>query len=286
MAYLRVPSATDLGPAKGPRLAMVWHMAEGGGTVGYLSRPNPNGVSVHFVIEYSGRIVQMLDLDHMHSSIRTSDIRTTDDPDGFYGATAARAVMGEWADTRKTLGPNHASIGVEMEGFADSGPRSAQIVAMGDLYDDMVHRYPGIRSLGHRDFADYKACPGKHIPWTMVGGHGAEMMDWKITDGWPGTFTCTTTTGAGWINPDTFAVKPMPQGTTVNVIAHAYIGGRWKQAGYLGSDATVHGRLVLAGDGTFVPSLPCPPADCSDVKAQLTIAEGRIQRAITALGGQ
>ena len=91
MTYPFVPSFHDYGPAKGPRLAFLVHMAEGGGTVGYLSKRNPNGVSVHYVIERSGRIVQMLSERHMHTSIRPTAIRTTDDPDGFYGASAAKA---------------------------------------------------------------------------------------------------------------------------------------------------------------------------------------------------
>lgn len=184
MTYPFVPAHSDLGPARGPRRALVIHMAEGGGTVGYLSRPNPNGVAVHFVIEYSGRIVQMLPLDHMQASIRPTQIRTTDD-DPFtwagvpitYGATAARAVLGDWARVGSTLGPNHASIGVEIEGFAKDGPNGDQVAAMVRLYVDMANRFPGIRSLAHRDFADYKACPGHKIPWDRVGGHGPEGVD-------------------------------------------------------------------------------------------------------------
>lgn len=179
MTYKYVQSATDLGPAKGPRLAFVWHMAEGGGTVAFLAKPNPNDVSVHFVVEYSGTIVQMLPLEHMHSSLRTTAIRGTDDaPYQYrgemitYGATAARHIMGRWADVRDSLGPNHASIAAEVEGFAATGPNDAQTAAIAALARDL-----GLPALGHRDFQSYKACPGHQFPWFIIGGHAQGESD-------------------------------------------------------------------------------------------------------------
>jgi hypothetical protein len=180
MPFPFTPSHVNLGPAKGPRLAMAWHMAEGGGTVGFLAKANPHGVSVHFVIERSGRIVQMLALERMHTSIRirnkngTLALRSTDDPPGSpiaYGVTARRAVMGEWADVTTTLGPNHATIGVEVEGFAAAGPNEAQRAAAVALANEMRATFPSLRGhLGHRDF-NIKGCPGGLFPFAVLGGH-------------------------------------------------------------------------------------------------------------------
>jgi N-acetyl-anhydromuramyl-L-alanine amidase AmpD len=176
MSYRFVQAAVDDGRARGPRLALVVHMAQGGGTVEFLSKPNRDGVSVHYVIRYTGEIVQMLDESHMHTSIRTSAIRTTEDPDGFYGRTEVVLAMGTWADTRLTLGPNHASLAVEIEGFAADGPNKAQQDSLERLVTDIRTRFPAIALLGHRDFQDYKACPGHLIPWDRLGGHGKGDM--------------------------------------------------------------------------------------------------------------
>ena len=60
MTYPYVQAYNTYGPLKGPVLGFVIHMAEGGGTVGFLAGPNARGVSVHYVITRTGQIVQML----------------------------------------------------------------------------------------------------------------------------------------------------------------------------------------------------------------------------------
>jgi hypothetical protein len=172
MTYDFVQATFDYGPRKGPALAFVVHMAEGGGTVGYLARRPDRGVSVHYVIEYSGRIVQMLREDHASGSINPLELRSTDDADAFYGATTARAVLGDWWSD-----PNSAVITVELEGFASSGPTKGQVGALLALVDDVRTRHPAIGLLGHRDFTSTKACPGRLIPWVTLGGHGPREVD-------------------------------------------------------------------------------------------------------------
>ncbi len=177
MAFPFVQAFHDLGPRKEPILGFTIHMAEGGGTVGFLSRKNRDGVSVHYVIERSGRIVQMLLESHMHSSIRikqpggASAIRHTDDPMGPFGHSVAVAVLGDAADVRKALGPNHSTLAVEIEGFRKDGPNPAQHEALATLVADIRTRHPDIGLLGHRDH-NIKGCPGQLIQWDRLGGHG------------------------------------------------------------------------------------------------------------------
>lgn len=177
MTFPFVQAFHDLGPRKEPILGFTIHMAEGGGTVGFLSHKNRDKVSVHYVIERSGNIVQMLQESHMHSSIRiknrngTSAIRKTDDPDGLFGHSAAVAVLGDTADVTKTLGPNHSTLSVEIEGRRKQGPNPAQNDALAALVADIRTRHPDIGLLGHRDH-NIKGCPGKFIEWDRLGGHG------------------------------------------------------------------------------------------------------------------
>lgn len=187
MAYQYVPARFDVyGPRAAPARALVVHMAEGGGTVGYLSRtPQPGTpqalrrVSVHYVIEYNGEVVQMLRLDRISGSINPRILRSSNDAPfiGYngesiiFGISARKLVLGAY-----DRDPNRAIITVEVEGYAHRGPNKAQRISLVNLYRRVTSELPSIRGLlGHRDFTTVKMCPGRLIPWAnmaMVTGGG------------------------------------------------------------------------------------------------------------------
>lgn len=242
MGYPFVQAANDYGPRKGPVLAFVVHMAEGGGTVGFLSRPNLRGVSVHYVIEYSGRIVRMLAETHASGSINPTDLRSTDGPAPF-GASAARAVLGPWARD-----PNSAVITVEVEGFAATGPNDAQRAALVALVNDVRSRYPKIGILGHRDFTSRKACPGPHIPWPALGGHGPMTVQ-TITP--PASIGDRPAGSEGWV----VAKRLEALWTVAGGVARRGPAGALTFAAWYGPTKTIR---TASGSGTFREILSGP----------------------------
>jgi hypothetical protein len=271
------------GPRKGPVKAFVIHMAEGAGTVGYLrddATPPKRGVSVHYVVELSGRIVQMLKESDASGSINPNDLRTTEGP-APYGAKVRKRVMGLWDHD-----PNSAVISVEVEGFAHDGPNSNQDAALVKLVNDVRSRYPTMGLLGHRDFQDYKACPGTRILWGAIGGHGPyEGQPMKVSNVVPSLIsaakgttwrTCSgaITDTAGLHGPITDSYSPF----------EGVINGSHFRAFYLGGSAD--GVPVLGFiHNPDLTSKPVPPAGCPDAFAELDAATASIDAARTKLGG-
>jgi len=261
--YPFVPAYAKYGRRTGPVRAFVIHMAEGGGTVGYLSRPNPRGVSVHYVIEYSGRTVQMVAEANATGSINPNDLRAGDDPDGFYGISVARATMGSWYRD-----PNAAAITLEIEGFAKDGPNGRQLIALGELVDDVRVRFPTMGLLGHRDFTSRKACPGKEIPWAALGGHGPYSEDIMRTF----TFTDQALTGTATVNGGGHSylrlldntLHPIPDGTIkpafgpVKLVGGGIGGpGDPRDTGYvIGAEAA----FMITADVSFASVVDCDDA--------------------------
>lgn len=166
-----VPAPDHWSRAGASPRAIVIHMAEGGGTVSWLTRDDGN--SSHYVVEYSGRVVQMVREAEAAGSMNPR--ATRDGNDAPYTFLAETIVYGRTALNRAGIStdPNRFSIAIEIEGFAKDGPNAAQRNALRRLVADIRQRHGALDVLGHRDQQDYKACPGHRIPWADYGGHGA-----------------------------------------------------------------------------------------------------------------
>lgn len=186
LPYDFVHATHDYGESPVPKGGIVFHLAEGCDPLSYLAGDNViRGVSAHFVIQPTGRVVQMLRLDHTSGSIKASDVRTTTDPDGDYGRRYTRYLPDDILEGKV----NQRTISVEMAGFArkgwscdgesyPAGPNIKQVATAIELVHKLRTKYA--RPIGvnvHRDFADYKACPGdaKGIRRLLDDtGHGRE----------------------------------------------------------------------------------------------------------------
>lgn len=172
MTYPYVPAKFDYGVRKGPALGLMFHMAEGGGTVHYLSKAGgvQRGVSVHAVCELSGRVVQMLPWAHASGSLNPTDTSTNK---AYYGHDHLVDVLGwpRWED------PNSYVLSMEIEGFAKIGPNPAQVDGAVAWGEDMKSLFSSLRgALGHADQTNTKFCPGTTLAMKLifegVGGHG------------------------------------------------------------------------------------------------------------------
>ncbi len=173
--------------------AICIHMAQGGGTVSHLTHVDGN--SSHYVVEYSGRVVQMVRESHWAGSINPNLIRKDEDPRFQFlqsPVTFGRATVVATIGKTPANNPNRFVIAIEVEGFArkapkegkpgfdvranpGGGPNPKQRAALAALVADIRarrgKRYP---CLGHRDFQNYKACPGRRIPFIDYGGHAVK----------------------------------------------------------------------------------------------------------------
>jgi hypothetical protein len=273
-----VQSRIDVGKAKGPRLALMYHMAEGANTVNFLSLPitkkrNPRKVSVHGVIQKDGTFVQMLDYSHMHTSLNPK-VKSTNKK--FFGVNHLNAVLGKFAAvaTKPNLGPNHATLAVEIEGFAAAGPNPAQVKTAIAWGLEMRERFPTIRgALGHADQTNTKKCPGTTPAmqeiFEGVGGHGlweGPMLAFKILENEEGA-GCVTVKGDGHsaIVLATGKLFGLANGIRKRSYAKIRLDKPFDKApgdrrtGYLiGED----GALMLATAVTFVPDSGMNPSPC------------------------
>ncbi len=270
------PAAKDYGSrSKWPTLAVVWHMGEGKNVAQYLSRDPLRGVSVHYTVEQEtdhwqdGEVVRCLPEDRISGSINPRTIRRGDDPDGYYGASHAKAALGSWWPETS---PNCLVISVEVAGFAKDGPTEAQQRSMVALWDELKARYSKVIPLGHRDWQEVKACPGRtagmKAAFAAMGGHGAsysEVRDVSTRDYASGRI-CTARDGSKLFD--------YPGGLSIGTVDPP------RERDYLGVDRSGEYALVSSElDGkrrtawvrakavSDIRTAPFPSLDCTDAVA-------------------
>jgi hypothetical protein len=267
-------AAKDYGPRdRWPTLAVTWHMAEGRNVAQCLAGDPLRGVSVHYTVEQAtdrwrdGEVVRCLPEDRISGSINPRTIRRGDDPDGYFGASHAKAALGSyWPDTS----PNCLVISVEVAGFAKDGPTEAQQRSIVALWDELKSRYPKVIPLGHRDWQDVKPCPGKtpgmRAAFSAMSGHGtsySEVRDVSTRDFIPGRI-CTVRAGSKLLDyPGGLAI-----GTVDPPLDRFYLGAdRTGDYALVSSEldgrprtAWVKARAVADPRATPVPSPDCASA--------------------------
>lgn len=282
--------------------ALVVHFAEGGGTVSFLQHPDKD-VSATFVIQYSGRIVQMVadgDSDHcQHISYGAWSY-----PGGLSRLNGL-AVLG--ADVMNSTDPtrvNRFVRAVEIEGFRADGPNPAQVAALVALVADQRAKYPELRGLlGHGDIQN-KACPGALIPWDLLGGHGlftreADVLTTITVLPWGGRFRFTANVTAFHLADDgtvdaraTLEPATYPNGIAYDatVATTATRGGPFVRID--SPNSQYDGFLVAAAAVTETPNpAPVPAPDPAVVKAAadkavnaaLDHVEGAVAGTLTAI---
>lgn len=184
--------------------AIVIHMAEGTGTVSWLTHPytivngvkKPQDNSSHYVIETSGRIVQMVhDADAAHSLHWDTAHWSASTCGGTFDDDVARALLGSGSSD-----PNAYLFAIECEGHAADGPNAKQFQSLHALIADLRDRHPSLRGLlGHRDFQGYKGCPGCKV--FNVLQHGKfDVTQAAITD--QNARLVTTAANSTWYDVD------------------------------------------------------------------------------------
>jgi len=175
LGYRYVQATHDFGASGVRKEGVVFHMAEGDRVVEYLSGDNVvRNVSATFAITTEGEVVQMLPLDHTSGSLNPRDVRTSTDPDGFWGRRWTRFYDADILTGRA----NQRTISIECAGRGVDGPNARQVAGVIELVEKLRARYARpIGFGGHRDFADYKLCPGRSAGVKALIaelGHGRE----------------------------------------------------------------------------------------------------------------
>jgi hypothetical protein len=149
----------------------AWHFAQGGGTDDWLTRTDgaQGENSCHVVIKYDGSIRQLVRLTDASWSLHWSTAGNVTDF-GIFSIPQTRLLI-------PYNNPLRYIIAMEVEGYWATGPNDAQRKTILDLARWLESQFPKAVHMGHRDFQDYKACPGPSLFTNMLPHHGRLTRD-------------------------------------------------------------------------------------------------------------
>jgi hypothetical protein len=121
--------------------------------------------------------------------------------------------------------------------------------------------------LGHRDFQNYKACPGKLIPWKDYGGHavagGTEDMPgvrWQYEDTAKAGWVTIVGDDHSYLNLSTGELHPIAANTRKRAFGIASLVDRGisgpadpRKNGYI---INKEAAFVITDDAAFQPDMP------------------------------
>jgi hypothetical protein len=267
LSYWQAPKYTPSGIRE--IRAIAWHFAQGGGTDTWLTRQDgrQGNNSCHIVVKYDGSIRQIVEFDDAAWSLHNSiDADSHDAPDfGIFAFRYVREALGSgYSD------PNRYIIAIEVEGFFDNGPNAAQKRTIRLLAAFLEREYPKAVHLGHRDFQDYKPCPGKYL-FTNLLPHASRfsagepisgddpMLSFRVLGPADGTVTIAASRGIVNLLDGQATIPPIRSFDTAARIGLyvPYGDGEGRQTGYL---IGYEGAPYIALDAVKENFVPTPVA--------------------------
>jgi hypothetical protein len=279
--------------------AAAWHFAQGGGTDTWLTRLDgaQGNNSCHIVIKYDGSIRQIVEFDDASWSLHISwDADSNDAPDyNIFALRYVKEALGAgWSD------PNRYIVAIEIEGFFQTGANAAQRRTIVALARFLEANYPKLVHLGHRDFQDYKPCPGPTLFQGLLPhagrldnsapvneGEDTMALDFYPVSGGDGIVKITEGRGLVDLNGETITIEDYEKLGQCRIrMNKPYRDGDGWDAGFL---VRHEGHAYIAFDAVvadFTPAAPIDPnpalvEEISSLKAELAEAEADLNAIAT-----
>lgn len=252
---------------------IVWHFAEGGGTDYWLTREDgaQGDNSCHIVVKYDGSIRQIVEFDDASWSLHWNMSGNYTDF-GIFKPVRTREIIGS--------DPNRHIIAIEVEGFWKNGPLTTQRNTILRLAKYLEEQFPEAIHMGHRDFQDYKACPGPSLFTNFLPHHGRLTQEndmpglpTTLPNSAPYSGTAVITKGVKAIRLHDRAEYEVPF-TVTRVVNRANLSGDLSGPGYLVDLNGDQTHFIREGLGvTFTPF-----QTSTELAAALNAATGEIAR--------